>query len=570
LKKSGNDCRMLLFGLLLVFNTNLYASLQVDISSDVISVDESVMIQVEAKGARSAVPISLPPLDGGEISFSGTMISSQSINGRSSHSIVLQFTVTALREGSLVIPPLRISVDGKEESTPSITIKVEKRAQTARRRSSGARSLIDEMFFEDQEPEAFFLSEKSVSATDVYVGEPVVTRYYLLCDKPIAINQGDKATQNIEQRTDFIVQPTSETIPQFTVRREERDFNRAHIGTWVLLPLRPGTYLIKNEIFDFIYRDRSSFIPDYTRKSIYFEDRPLRVHPLPAGAPLGFSGSVGSYTVSISPSAVSTAVETPVVVEVTVGGSGNFYGLTSPQFAPNADVQFLPLERKESFRVSGNSLSGSVTYRWQIVPLKEGDISIEGVTLAFFDPSKKIYRVERSPRLNLSVKSAAALDDVPADAPVSRYPVRPLIFVGIVFFIICAAAGFAFWYLVRRDRQRLENPDELQSEKKRNNELKLKGTAEASAESEHAFLARMYIRTIFTAFAEGEAKKKFASLEKALCYLRKEHTFKKEIVQKLDSIQEYLNKARYGGASCSDELIDNMKSYIIAALKSVK
>ena len=89
-------------------------------------------------------------------------------------------------------------------------------------------------------------------------------------------------------------------------------------------------------------------------------------------------------------------------------------------------------------------------------------------------------------------------------------------------------------------------------------------------ETDHGFLCDMYIRKIRTAAASKEEKPLVSAIEKALKYLIKEQTFSAEIAAKLDSIQDYLNRSRYGGVTTSDEVLAEIKSYIIAALLRVK
>ena len=92
-------------------------------------VDSEVVFQIQVRNARRHEAPEVPQVDGLKIVAVGTPSRSSNltiINGRreSSSTVTYSFVITPLREGTYTIPPIKIEVDGRVESTEPHTIVV--------------------------------------------------------------------------------------------------------------------------------------------------------------------------------------------------------------------------------------------------------------------------------------------------------------------------------------------------------------------------------------------------------------------------------------------------------------
>ena len=128
---------------------------------------------------------------------------------------------------------------------------------------------------------------------------------------------------------------------------------------------------------------------------------------LPKGAPQGFQGAVGDFTLE-SALDVSTELKPgdPVIVDLTVAGQGNLDILPPPVIdAPESNWKLYPTSRNKkegSRRTNQGSVSFSQILR-PLVPIKE----IPSFTLTFFNPTTSKYETLRSEPIPLNLAPAS-------------------------------------------------------------------------------------------------------------------------------------------------------------------
>ncbi|HEX8386810.1 MAG TPA: BatD family protein, partial [Rubricoccaceae bacterium] len=109
-------------------------------------------------------------------------------------------------------------------------------------------------------------------------------------------------------------------------------------GRLTLPPMRFTVDLLRVDPFD-------PFAPFFSPVSSGFEEREveapavaLDVSPLPAGAPAGFGGAVGRFTLTAAPVQTAVAAGDPVQVRLTISGTGNVATLDAPALRPPVGV----------------------------------------------------------------------------------------------------------------------------------------------------------------------------------------------------------------------------------------
>ena len=125
--------------------------------------------------------------------------------------------------------------------------------------------------------------------------------------------------------------------------------------------------------------------------------------PLPGGAPEGFQGAVGDFSLEASID-ITTELKPgdPVMVDLVVSGQGNLDTLAPPLIdAPDSNWKLYPTSRNEkegARRTNQGSVSFSQILR-PLVPIKE----VPPFTLAFFNPKTAKYETLRSAPIPLNL-----------------------------------------------------------------------------------------------------------------------------------------------------------------------
>jgi hypothetical protein len=181
---------------------------------------------------------------------------------------------------------------------------------------------------------------------------------------------------------------------------------------------------------------------------------PVRVRSLPPGAPAGFDGGVGAFTVAWWSDRSHTTEDQPVTVTLDVRGTGNLPLLRTPKLA-GPELEVFGTATDDSLAPAGALAPGRRRFSWTILPRRRGAVRVEPPAFAWFDPATATYRSASPPAIELQVASASAApaeeDGFPRvfgehrPAPGSR-PARPWAFMLGGFL-----AGVA-WQLVRHAR----------------------------------------------------------------------------------------------------------------------
>jgi hypothetical protein len=110
---------------------------------------------------------------------------------------------------------------------------------------------------------------------------------------------------------------------------------------------------------------------------------------------------VGNFTFSSSLNKTSTYTNDPVTLKITISGRGNIKLINEPQFELPGDFEkFDPVinSRLE------NSLSGTKTFEYLLMPKATGTFSIPAVEFSYFDPASQKYKTLKSKAFTVKVE----------------------------------------------------------------------------------------------------------------------------------------------------------------------
>lgn len=123
--------------------------------------------------------------------------------------------------------------------------------------------------------------------------------------------------------------------------------------------------------------------------------------PLPeAGKPLGFSGMVGTLTMTTSMSTDTLKANDALTYKVVLRGNGNMKLLEAPKitFPHDFDVYDPKVTRDI------NGTSGTVTFEYLVIPRYAGDYKIPAVQYSYFDPQAGAYKMLKGKEYSVRVE----------------------------------------------------------------------------------------------------------------------------------------------------------------------
>jgi hypothetical protein len=124
----------------------------------------------------------------------------------------------------------------------------------------------------------------------------------------------------------------------------------------------------------------------------------LQVTPLPAGAPSDFTGSVGQYSLKASLDKSSTAAGEPITLTVTIRGNGQPKSITRPVLPDLPGFEVYDPEESGTSAPEGSTLWTTRTFKYVLIPSREGNATVGAVSFPYFDPARGAYvRAESQP-----------------------------------------------------------------------------------------------------------------------------------------------------------------------------
>jgi hypothetical protein len=185
-----------------------------------------------------------------------------------------------------------------------------------------------------------------------------------------------------------------------------------------LFPMGPGDVTI-GAIEVEVEASASPFFPSDAR-TLRSKPIPIKVEPLPDGAPEGFHrANVGRFNLTARVDSDKVNLNQPVTYSLTVRGTGNIQNLRPPElptldrfkvFDPTVDVQ-------QSTR--GSEVRGSKTFEYILLPLASGKLTIPALPFAYYDPESGQYKAVKTREAVIEV-TAAGGDGSNGDAPAGR------------------------------------------------------------------------------------------------------------------------------------------------------
>jgi hypothetical protein len=129
----------------------------------------------------------------------------------------------------------------------------------------------------------------------------------------------------------------------------------------------------------------------------------LTVKPLPDGAPEGFQGAVGDYTIAAEVDTANTMVGENITHRVTITGAGNLDTLPDPIWPEVAGWRAFDTQSTTTTEFVDGRQAGTRVYERVLVPTQAGDLALPVVEFVYFDPASETYQVVQTDPLQVAV-----------------------------------------------------------------------------------------------------------------------------------------------------------------------
>jgi hypothetical protein len=378
-----------------------------------LAMGENLSLEIVAHGPVNNEPAFDVPA-GLEMLGSGRSQNFSWINGRSSAETIFHYELGAARAGHYTLGPFHVSVNGQAVTVPAIEINVMAAPTSigAPGGGTGPATLLA-----DVEPH------------DPYVGQPVLLRVRLVQRAQLAEDPQYAPPSTPGFWSEVASQPESYYAAEGNARVLVTETRTR------LYPLASGTQTVGEAVARLALLQPGSNDPALwlsgrvPRQEMVVRSQPVRVHvrPLPPGAPAGFGGAVGVLSARWSCDRARTARDVPATVELEVRGIGNLSLIHAPPLDGD-DFEVFSGTTEDSLGTPGQAAAGRRTFRWTVLPRREGTLQIPAPAFQWFDPSAETYRTASLSPLALEVGPAlraASTSEQSFPSEFFEHPVSP-------------------------------------------------------------------------------------------------------------------------------------------------
>lgn len=338
-----------------------------------------------------------------ELDFQAQLLGPQTnisiVNGVVDSRVSYVYQLTALRSGTLKTPRVELDYNGQVLTAPEVSVQIDQSGaskQGTPDEATKGTSTSDKLFI-----------KQSVSPTKVYQGQQVINSLSLYTRVELAeFNLEDFSTDGFWQER-FIDndRSTTEIKGHEYVRLEHAKALYPLASGKLAIPARTARakVVVRTQrqlpsIFEFGDSILHDFMQSVRHKEVKLSTEPLSidVEPLPPAPPeladlVGNIPLVGETTLraSFSPDPISAGEVKTVAIELTT--SGNVHPIKSIKLTAPEGVKVYE-ENPETTSVStGAHVVMKRIFRFSLVPLRGGLVSIPPARIAYFDPARRGY-----------------------------------------------------------------------------------------------------------------------------------------------------------------------------------
>lgn len=366
--------------------------------------------------------LNAPAIDGCKLLSSrpgvSTMQSVQIINGKQTSNTTEDYTFTyrAEKEGTYTIPVASIEANGKTLQTQSASFKILPPDQNSSQQGGYddpySSPRVDDIDSQD--------SRASISKNDIFV-RVILNKNHAYEGEAIECTL--KLYTKFERINSFMITnpPTFDgfLIDELDTQNSLNDIEHyngqnyitAVLKKCIIFPQKSGKLTINSGTYNLsvVQLERVSngfFIsarPIEREVQLQPFTQTIDITPLPQPSPAGFTGAVGQYKFESNLSSTDLRTGEAAALRYIITGSGNIKYVKAPKpTIPSEFEQYTP-KNDSNTRIAGNTLTGTTSAEYTIVPQSVGEFKIPAVDFAYFDPAKKEYVTLTAPGYTINV-----------------------------------------------------------------------------------------------------------------------------------------------------------------------
>lgn len=395
--------------LFLISFNGLWAQVQFEakVSKNTLGLNERLRIDftMNADGDNFAPPT----FEGFRIVAGPSQQVSQSwVNGRSSFNKSYSYFLLPMQKGMLTIKQAAVEINGQIYKTNPIKINVTAAVQQPRDPNEEPQVSADD---------AIHLVAE-ISKGNPYVNEPITVVYKLYFSYNIGITNWREL--NKPKYNDF----WSQNIDIKQLVAEEGRYNDEKcrvvvLRKTVLYPQKSGKLEIEPLSLDIdvqVPTNRRDFFGRVQvvddNKRVSAGSKTITVKPLPeAGKPIDFSGAVGKFNFTVTPSKTNLKNGESLDLKVLASGTGNLKLFSLPKpVVPNSIEMYDPVHN-EKVQTPLSGMNGQISDSYTIIPQFKGKYPIKPMSFTYFDLSTAKYKTITSPEIMITVLDGPTADN---------------------------------------------------------------------------------------------------------------------------------------------------------------
>jgi len=354
--------------------------------------------------------------------YTSTSSSTSYVNGQRTSSFEQSYTYTlrATKAGTFTIAPASVKVNGKEYQSNGVRIEVLPEDEKPNQNTQNTQTNRNNPSNTKSSGEIFVRT--IVSKTTVHEQEAISLTYKLY----FANVEGLQLTNNtkLPEFTGFLKQEIEQKELQAELEHYNgKNYQTAELIKYVLFPQRSGDIVIEPAYFEFMTQVRvqqrvrsifDDYFDSYTNvpRDVKAPAVTIHVDALPKGKPNGFSGGVGSFSISSNISKTEMNVNDPFTVKITISGEGNMKLLKTPTIDWPAGLEVYDSKVNNNFNITKAGFKGSKTIEYPVIARSAGEYIIPAVQFSYYDVRENRYKTLSTEEYTIHVQRG--VDDASA------------------------------------------------------------------------------------------------------------------------------------------------------------
>ena len=334
-------------------------------------------------------------------------VSQSWINGKSSFEKTYSYYLLPQQKGNLIIKQATIEYNGQIYKTNPIKINVTSAVEQPKDPNDTQISADDNIYL-----------VADISKTNPYINEPITVVYKLYFSYNIGITNwreldkpkyNDFWSQNIDIR---------QLVGEEGMFKGEK-YRFVVLRKTVLYPQKSGKLVIEPLSLDIDVQlptnRRDMFgrvVVTNGNKRVSAGDKTIAVKALPeAGKPADFSGAVGKFNFTVTPSKTNLKNGESLDLVVSVTGSGNMKLFNLPKPVVPSSLEMYDAVHNEKVNTTLSGMSGKISDSYTIIPQFKGNYPIKPMQFSYFDLASKSYKTLTSPEIIINVLDGPSAND---------------------------------------------------------------------------------------------------------------------------------------------------------------